>query len=504
MHSRFTSPAFCRLMAALLLVTTFLAPVKADEITKKDGKVVYGYISRETSRHTFIMRMDGKKERISNSDIESVVLGSDTGDETIDSKIAEGADLGELAKQLKDEKHPGWQVLANICIRDDADNEAARAALGHQKVGDDWFKDPKKAAKAQAKLIAAEMKERGFVKYRNGWASPEDLKLLRKDPDAFTLVDGVWRDTAEVMTEKGFIKMGDKWVKAGTKQDKDDMAQFENLLGEKIWIVTTEHFRLFVQQYQPDQVNRFAERLEEVYAWFIKEVGLKPDTNIFRGNKGHMWVFREKSVCLDWYEQYKNRFNLSENTLKLLSSGSGNLLSSGGLLSTAVLAQGGDDVEHELINHAAHMMLEAFSRSSEKDQRHWLHEAFGVMVEHHFLGNGHIVHSTLAKYGGSGGKADKAFSTADAEERCKGLVRAGDDLPLIELNKIELNSLSGDHISKAYTIVDWLWKEHHKEFVEWLKLMNVNDTISSIPKAFGQDWTHEYIDREWAKRAKKF
>jgi hypothetical protein len=126
-----------------------------------------------------------------------------------------------------------------------------------------------------------------------------------------------------------------------------------------------------------------------------------------------------------------------------------------------------------------------------------------VHAEQVFLGAGHIVHSTLAKYGGDGGRADKGFATKDAEARSKGSVREGSDEPLDVLNKIELNSLSGDHISKGYTLVRWLITEHREDFIKWLKAMNVQGAMEAIPAAFGDEWTHELMDKKWREIVKK-
>lgn len=489
-------------LAAVLFALACPAAARADEITLKGGRVVYGFIKRETSRQIFILRMDGRTERIDMSRVEAVIEGTDTGDAEFDAKIKAGESLASIAQWAKEKGNPGFEVVALMAVRANPEDSEARELLGHQRVAGVWYEDPKEAAKARQEMVAREMRERGLTPYKDGWISAEDRRLITRNPNDFVLDDeGVWRDKAAVMTERGYVKLGDKWVKAGTPQDTEDIQTFKQLIGEDIFVLTTKHFRLYIQQYPADQISEFSELVEKVYDWFLQQMNLPPDADVFRGNKGHMWVFRDKNIALEWYKNYRNRFSLSDDFGKLLQTGGGNIINPGILINSIVPNQR-RDIKHDFVNHAAQFLLYWFSRSS-GEPRSWLYEGFGVHAEHEFLENGFIVHSTLARYGGDGGRADKEFATKDAPAQVKAMVRERSDEALNILNKIELNSLTGEHIAKAYTMVRWWMQEHRENFVKWLRLINVQGAMEAIPQAFGDEWTHEKMDREWRDMVRK-
>ena len=63
------------------------------------------------------------------------------------------------------------------------------------------------------------MKAKGYIKVAGGWISKEDKPLYDKDKNAFELDDnGVWRDKATVMREKGFTLVKGKWVKGASRR----------------------------------------------------------------------------------------------------------------------------------------------------------------------------------------------------------------------------------------------------------------------------------------------
>ena len=508
MRIRFPSiPLALKLCIAIILGST-ISDVRADEVVRKDGSSVKGYIVAQSSRLVRIMDKNGRVQRISMKDVESVIEGPEVGDEEADAKLEEAdGDADELyavAKWAKDEGKKYWRPIAMMALRADETHDEAHELLGHHKVGDTWYTKKKDADKARKKALAKRLKEEGYVKFRGGWILKGEKSDAQKDIDRFVKTDeGIWRSKDVVMKEKGFTKINGQWVKAGTAQDKADMEQFKKLLGEDIWVITTTHFRLYVQQIPPHEVSELGELVEKTYSWFLEKMALDPETDLFRGNRGHMWVFKDKTTALDWFKNYRNKFSLGDTFQKLLASGGGNIL--GNLLCTQVPDQEGGRLKHQLVNHAAHFCLSRFSPGlqggDKSDQAMWVPEGFGVLAEHEILGNGVVVHSTLAKYGGSAGRADKQFATKDAEERCKGYIREGDDA-ILAINKLELNALSGDHIAKAFTMIRWLLEEQPEEFRKWLRDRNREHTITAMEKAFGKSSTE--LDQAWRKLVKKF
>ena len=504
------------LFAALLALA---GSARADEVVKKNGKSVKGFIVSQSSKIVRIMDSRGSVQRISMSDVESVIEGPETGDQQIDAKMEEidvddADELAEIAKWAKGEKKRAWKVVANMALRLDEDQDTAHELLGHVLVGDTWYTSKKKAEAAMKKLAKQIMADAGYVYHRGRYVKKDDLRLIRKDRKAFVedtqefegLQVPVWRDKVSVMTEKGYSLIDGKWVKV-SPEDKADMDKFKRLMGDDIVIVSSEHFRIYVMNVPAEEVAQYSELVEKTYDWFLEKMGLEKGTKIFRQNKGHLWVFKDYPTSLEWFKHYRNQFSLSDRFRKLME-GSGSVLSSGGLLSIDVPREGRQRVPHTLVNHAAHFCLRWFSPGigqgggggGKGDPAHWVFEGFGVLAEHDVLGNGVVVHSTLAKYGGSAGRADKRFETKDADDRAEGYAREGDD-PIAGIDKLELNSLSGDHIAKAFTIIRWLVKEDIDKFRAWIKERNRAKNLVALEKAFG--WSPGEIDSKWRKMALK-
>ena len=494
-------------------VLVLMPSAHADEVIKKDGKSVKGFVVGQDSRLVRIMDAKGRTHRIAMKDVDSILEGPDTGDKETDAKLEEidsddADEVAEVATAAKASGNKVWKVLAMMALRIDEDHSEAHELLGHILVGDAWFTSKKKADTARRKLVAEQMKEDGFLRWRSGWISKEDRALASKDPKAYVKDDNdVWRNKAEFMREKGFELVGEKWIPGGTAEDKADRAKFKELTGEKIWVVTTDHFRLYVMDVPPEEVTEFGELVEKTYAWFIEQMGLDKGTNVFRGNnKAHMWVLKDRPTAVTWFKNYRERFSLSDGFGKLVSQ-SGNCFGAEGLIDVGTPEGGRERLRHRLVNHAAQFAMKWYSpglRSAGKgkngDFSYWLYESFGVHAEHELLGNGVIVHSTLAKYGGSAGRADKAFETKDANERCEGYVRRGADALENIDNLQDLNMLSGDHIAKGYTILRWLMTEKLEEFRNWVRERNKMRSLEALAKTLGL--AAAQVDKKWREMAR--
>lgn len=498
-------------MRSLILATAALTLLaggvaRADEVVKKDGTSSFGYIVSETRSTIILMDHKGRRLRIRMDQVESVIESAQTGNETIDAKTAEvdissASDLFEVAKWAKGEGELGWRLVAMFAVRTDEDHSGARELLGHVKVGDKWYDDSEEADKARIKLVAEERKAEGYIKVKGGWIKKEDRSDLSRNPEKWVIDDTeTWVDKKTYMEEKGFIEVNGKFIKAGTEEDKADMTGFKDLMGDDIWIYTTQYFRLCMQEYPPEQVAEYAELIDKVYVWFKKEMEIDAGTDIFRGNRPTFWVFKSKNVALEWYQQYRNRYSLGDTFGTLLNNGGGNVLSS--VISVHVRTPNeGQDIRHDLVNHTAHFLLNFHSPTVAGVGPPWVSEGFGVFVEQQFLDLGTVIHSTLADYGGSGGMADKQFTTKSAPDRAKAMVREGIDEDIVTLDKLELNSISGDHVAKAYTLIDMLWKQEKAAFIEWINLRPTNKNLDAMEKAFGR--SPNVIDKEWRKHVKK-
>lgn len=490
------------LLFALSLML-LVAPLCADEVTLKNGTVHKGVILEQSATFVRIETADGKVMRIKQDEISSVAESMETGDAVLDEKL-KGASgdsaqaVADAAVAAKEAGSKAWALGARLALRRDEANDTAHELLGHMKVGEKWFTNRKDAEAALSKELAEKYKAEGYLKYKDGWIKKEDLPAAQKDANAFLKGDDlIYRDKATVMKAQGFTLVGGKWIKAGSPEDQAAMTKFKELTGESIWIHTTPHFKLHMQQYQPDKVAEFGDLMEKVYAWFVKTMKKPPEFDVFRGNQGHIWVLKDKNAVMDWYKNYRNRYSLDDGFGTLLERGGGNVHHPPQLIATQVPNQSGD-IRNQLVHVAGHFLIGHFCRGVEHGTPAWLAEAFGHLAEDVHLGNGMVNCSSLAKYAAGGGVAEKEFSTKDAKDRGKALARTKKDAPFSELHALDLNSLNGDHLTKGWTLLAWMLKMHPDQLVAWIEGMNTARAEEALAKAT-EGWSTEQLDDEWRK-----
>jgi hypothetical protein len=254
----------------------------------------------------------------------------------------------------------------------------------------------------------------------------------------------------------------------------------------------------------------YADFVEKAYAWFLKTMKKPPEYQVFRGRKCFLWILKDKPTVLKWYENYRNDYSLDIGDsrrnkegkgpfLQLIERGSGNIHTNN--LGIIVPAEN-SDIRNQIAHMAGHFMISAFAPGLEGSPPSWLSEAFGHMTEHALLGNGTINCSTLAKYAESGGVQEKEFATKSAHDIAKGIARNGDDDPFISLNKLELNSLNAKHLAKGWTIVEWLLKQKHEQFVAFVEGLNQAEMPEALAGAI-DGWTPESVDKAWREHVMK-
>ncbi len=487
---------------AAALLPLFLATLHADEVTLKNGQVLKGYIAEQKDTFVRLELADGKVMRIKMDEVTSVAESLETGDAVLDAKLKALASdnaqaIADAAAAAKAEGSRAAALGAKLALRRDENCDTAHELLGHMKVGEKWYSNPKDAEAALGKELADKYKAEGYLKYKDGWIKKEDLPAAQKDANSFMKgEDLIYRDKATVMKAQGYTLVAGKWVRAGSPEDQAEMARYKELTGEGIWIHTTAHFKLHMQQFQPDKVAEFGTLLEKVYSWFLKIMKKPPEHDVFRGNKGHVWVLKDKAAVMDWFKNYRNRYSLDDGFSTLLERGGGNVQSPGQLIATQVPNQSGD-IRNQLVHVAGHFLIGHHCRGVQGTPA-WLAEAFGHMAEHEHLGNGVVNCSSLAKYASGGGVAQKEFSTKDAMTRGKALARTGKDEVFNALNALDLNSLNGDHLTKGWTLIAWMLKLHPDKLVAWLEGMNTAQTDQALARAF-EGWSTEQLDEEWRK-----
>lgn len=491
------------LFPLLVLVLASALPAQLSIFKMKNGKEQKGIIVEETSGSYKIETPDGKTIRINRADVDVVEETNKTGNDDLD-KMLESIDrtdpdaMLKVATAAKEKKLSVWKALARSALKDAPDHEGLNLLLGHVKVGDRWYTDKKEGEEARAKAMAAEMKEKGYLRVDGGFIKKEDKAAWDKDKSKWMKDDdGIWRPKDEVMKSKGFILRKGQWIKLGSEEDQADAEKFKQLMGDDIWIQTSTHFRLFVQGFEPDVVAGFSKEVESTYEWFLTQMGKPKDFPLWGERKADLWVFKDIPTKNQWLKHYKNRYGMSDETASFFEKAHNFI---GGMLG-GITPDQGEDLRNQLVHISSHFMISAFSRGL-KGTPQWLSEGWAHYAEHTRLGNGHVCCSTKSQYGGDGGKAEKKFTTKDAKDRCKGLVRQGAAPPFESLSKLGLNELSGDHLSKGYSVIDWLMTTQKEAFVAWLEGMNTADQQAALGDAF-KGWTFGALDGEWGKMVKQ-
>jgi hypothetical protein len=490
-----------RIIAAGLALVVFAAvsPAQLNVVKLKSGETVEGYVVEQTNAFIKIETLEGKTLRYPATDIASQEETARTGIPELDKKLGDidrsNPDaLAEVAGWAKDQKMRAWQLLAREVLKNDPNNEKANTILGHTKVGNRWYKSKSEADAARKAELEADMKAKGFIKLPGGWISKEDKPLYDKDKSAFELDDnGVYRDKATVMKERGLTLVKGKWVRGASPADAADMEEFRKVVGEEILIVQFDHFRLCMMNTDAKKIEELGNMCEKTYAWCLKEFGKPADYDIWQRRKATFWAIKDKKTRDAWLKAWRAKYGFDQATYDFFLNGSGNFYSS--LLGCVVL-ENNDDIRNFLLHGIGHFMIDHFSHGLQGTPP-WLHEAWGNYCEHVNLGAGHIACSTKSNYGGAGGVVDKGkFNTKDAKDRCRGIIREGNAEPMTNMSKLDLNSLTGDHLAKGWSVVEWMMNNRKKEFVEWLQGMNRASQEEALAAAIS-GWNFAKMDEEW-------
>lgn len=494
-----------RIVLVLALAALAAPGALGDEVTTKDGTTIKGVVVRKTSRYVFVRTLEGT-ERLLRDNVEKILENGIIGQKDIDEKVMTIDDtvpeeLAGVAAWAKKEGHDGWRLLTEKVLMMDEDNETAHKLLGHVKADDKWFESAEEAEEYEREQRERKLRKKGYVPFKGGFIKRDARSEMRRNPDDWILGDdSIWYPKSEYYRSRGYVNYDGAWVKI-TPRDKAEMEEFKKAIGEEILIVSGEHFRLAVMHYDAAQIQEFLEICEQVYDWFLKEIGKDPDYELFGGNQGRIFVFKDTPTAMKWYEAFKNKYGLTDSWHTLMERSGGNVNSGKGLLGNITLREN-KDIRNQLVHQVGHFCISNFCRGLEGRCPAWLREGWAHMAEHVHMGNGVINCSTLAEYAASGGVAEKGpFSTKEAPDLAKGAVREGASEPFVNLTKLKLNRLDSGHLAKGWTIVEWLRQEHRDKFVKWMLQMNLSKPVQALQEAFG--WMPSDLDEKWLEYIKR-
>ncbi len=406
-----------------------------------------------------------------------------------------------IKSKNKKVRREGRKYLKEV-IELDEDHEGARGLLGYVLVGDKWLtkKKAKAAKKAQMKIV---MKERGYVPHKGGW-----IKKTRKrdwnrkwEKDE----DGVWHSYEDVMRAKGLALYKGQWLRIGD-EDRKRMEYHRKNTGEDILITSTPHFVIHTS-IPIKYVKKYSDLSEEVYDWYMKTFNI-PEARAknFFGQRAHIWTFETTQQFQDWITAYSETYKFTKKDKEHFRERPGGRLDPNRRLMTIVREQP-EEIDNGLL-HQVGVLLQIFNTRGREPE--WMSEGFGHLVEELFsdVKFGRVNMSTNAKYANSGGIADKEYNTKDGRPQTKGLVKAGDDIPIDQLSKKDLNTLDKDNLAQGFSITEWMYHHNRDKYIrviDELKKSKAQDRPGAahdgITKGFGMKIGD--FEKAWRKYVKK-
>ena len=186
----------------------------------------------------------------------------------------------------------GMEKEARSClravVRADPDHREAHLKLGHLEYDGKWFTTQKKLDQYKRKNEERINKEKGLVRFEDGWVPKEDLPYLER---GLTLnEDGEWvsaeelekikagwqkQDTTWISpeempnVEKGLWKCGEKWLTL------EKANEYHQDIG-KWWIIPTDHFIVYTTC-DRDVAMKAIDHMDRAYRDVAKVLGSTPE-----------------------------------------------------------------------------------------------------------------------------------------------------------------------------------------------------------------------------------
>jgi hypothetical protein len=162
-------------------------------------------------------------------------------------------------------------------LKVDRDHKDANEAVGNVSFDGKWFPSQKKVDEYKKEKEEKEAKEKGLVRYQEGWVPKEDLPFLLKG--LAKNEQGEWVDAeAEKRRAEGWVKQDFTWIspeekphlengewKCGDRWMSLEEANLFHADPEHWWRIPGDHFTLFTTCDREIATERVVKNLE--YAW---------------------------------------------------------------------------------------------------------------------------------------------------------------------------------------------------------------------------------------------
>ena len=405
----------------------------------------------------------------------------------------------------------------------DPDQKDAREYLCYEKRGGEWVRDEDKASRMQKQNLKNEKEsQETYDKKVQKWREERDKveafvadqyvgigeQCAQKGFDeqartAFERAPPPEPQNAAAHPGLGPVPRGRFWMSRkklaaiekaaeGTWITDDTYAQG---VGVPLHAIESPHFRLF-DDGPKEVLAEHVKALETLYVYFLADVGIDPETDLFEGRKIDLCVVSTPGPWHRWVDEFSNSAD-KEWTKQSTTSWSWFTLRAGVLrVETAEHV----DTRDPLLHHAAHFLSQAVWKSKKHP---WLDEglAYYYTVKIQDTTRTSCLDKNVTGYGNNqdivGG--DKDWTQSERwRDFLRHIVSRKADTELRKILMTPLATLQLPDSTKAWAFVTWLMDTDRDKLIAFLTRVRDEpelDQEAALQELFGKGM--EQLDDEW-------
>ena len=404
----------------------------------------------------------------------------------------------------------------NKVIEFDPDHEGARKKLGYKKGDSGWENDPTAKIEGNKKKDAdADKVRKGFIEKLE--SSGKDISRLWSDlalfcrksnmakesTDAFRKAveydpgnaaarkelgyekdaKGVWISKAERELRK---EMKDGVAKASSGAPSAAASKIEKDLGLAHTKRESPHFMVESPHLKDPQLATIIQNAEHAYAMYHKILGEPED--LFQGGKMDLVVLKYKDQHLRYVDLY-SKGTPAQRELARKSSGSIGFPVTEHYQDTAPMSM--------LEDWAIHSTVQILSELFVGGAYHWIHEGTAYHFTRLMKDSAATYCVDLASTSPGTGEVKDLKDPNNWPVILKVWVREGKDSNIDKVLKCtSLADFTGPDTLKAWSLVEFLFSEHHPKFIELCHELKKGVGIEEALKSVWA-WTTSDLDQHW-------
>lgn len=333
----------------------------------------------------------------------------------------------------------------------------------------------------------------GKVHYKGKWYTKSELAKVKKEEQKASASDSSRSSKSDPSAED---PKPDRSGRSNRRSNRriasgDIGALFEQKLGEKPVVVTSEHFRI-ITVFEEDEAKALIELAEKIHEDF---------TEMIEEREGHRYwnmtadefIVSSRGMYVDFVEKVMPRYVNSKSALDFWKSREGGLIHSFPPVGAGIRKN--RPLRNVIAHHAAHYLLNNYV-GPRRQLMPWLTEGFAEYIEFKYEKASRVHCITKLQYGGDTKQANKASDSSSWAELVKTSVIDETHTPFERLKYVMLNELDYEHLSKSWSLMTFLIDEHEDKFIEWVHNMRKMQWEEAMFKAY--HWTNAELDKEWS------